>query len=332
MDSKFRLSESNKFFYVVSAFIVGLIFALKGDRSSYAFGYVVGTLFSMFLWPLFISWIAWLISGKKGKASIWTFNIVLGLSLSGQVLVEGGKFVYEKYGDDLKNFAASIESEVKKQEFKRTAGEVENPGKVEKAYDEYIDSLKDQASSLAKSSSGKEKQYYEIMEKFTTDSNKVVKNWQLALTAAADPEILDCKYLTNDKAFNKQRIILLLYLDKTKKYQKFFDEMVEDLDKRLSVLGKESRLYKDGMKSVKEKVREQKVYFVPLMKAHVDQGNCLVKLLDLLRHNTDDWYYENSQVMFNDSELLDKFNGLIRELQSAKKVIHRNSAKLVETL
>lgn len=108
--------------------------------------------------------------------------------------------------------------------------------------------------------------------------------------------------------------------------------MVGDLDKRLSVLGKESKLYKNGMKSASDKYKQQKVYFEPLMKAHIDQGNCLVKLLDLLRHNTDYWYYENSQVMFKDSDVLNKFNGLVRELKSIKKVIHRNSAKLVETL
>jgi len=332
MEGKFRLSESNKFFFVVSAFIAGLIFALKGDRSAYAVGQVCGTIFALLFWPLLVSWVVWLIAGKKEKAATWTFNIVLGLSTFGQVLVQGGQFLYEKYGDELKNFAATVDAEVKRQQFKQIAKESDDPEKIEKLYDDYVQSLNTQASSKAKSSSGKEKQYYEIMEKFTNDSNKVVKNWQLSLTAAADPQILDCKYLTSDKAFNKQRIILLLYLDKSRKYQKFFKNMVAELDKRLSPLGKDSKFYKNGMKEVKSNFTKQKVYFAPLMKAHIDQGNCLVKLLDLLRHNRDYWYYENSQVMFNDADLLDEFNGLIRELKAVKKVIHRNSSKLVETL
>ena len=89
MKSKFKLSKSNKIYFLVIAAILSaavvFVIVMSEIPPSYIAGIWTGILLRWLLIPLFFAWIVWLLSGKKEKAASWTFNIVLTLMLLAQI-------------------------------------------------------------------------------------------------------------------------------------------------------------------------------------------------------------------------------------------------------
>ncbi len=85
MKQKFKLSKSNKIYFLVVAAIftaaVVFVIVMSDPIPPDIAGIWAGLLLRLLLIPLFFTWIVWLLSGKKENAASWTFNIVLTLML-----------------------------------------------------------------------------------------------------------------------------------------------------------------------------------------------------------------------------------------------------------
>jgi hypothetical protein len=84
MKENYKLSKSNKVFFLVISTLYILRYLVFINKSFESFGYLIGTLFSFFLFSIVIALLVWFISGKKNKYGSIAFNIMLAFTLLAQ--------------------------------------------------------------------------------------------------------------------------------------------------------------------------------------------------------------------------------------------------------
>ncbi len=84
MKGNYKLSKSNKVFFLIISALYVLRYLIFTYKSAESFGYLIGTLFSYFLFSIIIALLVWFISGKENKYGSIAFNIMLAFTLLAQ--------------------------------------------------------------------------------------------------------------------------------------------------------------------------------------------------------------------------------------------------------
>ncbi|MFN0199688.1 MAG: hypothetical protein ACKVT0_23280 [Planctomycetaceae bacterium] len=286
-------------------------------------GYFFGQLLTAILLPTLFAWIVWWISGKKKTAASVTFNICLTLILLGQIGQAGRRQRVPQ---------AMQELQEEKQQLKDQAANSDDPAAVDAALDEYSGSIKDKFNKLAETSSGKEKQFFTIMRDYVNDSQEVARKWRETYDAVLAPAILDFSQLTSDEEFARQRSVIEAYVAESKAYANVFDNTVSDLKQRLSVLGENDEAAQGALEGATEKYISQKPVFGPLMQAHIEYGQTMIQLLDLLQNHKTDWAYVNGELELYTETMIDEYNKLAESLARHESTIETQARKVIENL
>ena len=322
----YTLSKSNKIYFLIVAVLSIGAFIAMSDPTPYGIGGLIGRLIGLFLIPALIALIVWLLSGRKEKGGSWTINIVLTLVILGQVGQFGNNIQPSQQSQVLSEFG---EAQV---EFKRDISNIEDPEEFDDVYKKHVASMKHSLSDLSEMSEGTEKQFYMIMNEYVGEAQLVVQKWQDSFDAAQSPRILDYSLLNSDEEFDYQKNVLNYYTENTKAYGIYYANTVPDLKGRLSVLEEENPFVKGAVEAATEKYLSQKSVFEPLMQAHIEYGNGMIQMLDLLQKNKDMWSYENDELLFSDDRLLSQYNELVEVSGSKVETINTLSSKLVDSM
>jgi len=84
MKGNYTLSKSNKIFFLIISIFYIIKYVVFIDKNAESIGYLIGTLFSYFLFSIVIALLVWFISGKDNKYGSIAFNIVLAFTLLSQ--------------------------------------------------------------------------------------------------------------------------------------------------------------------------------------------------------------------------------------------------------
>ncbi len=325
MKPKFTLSKSNKIFVriILGWFLLRFIIIIFSGHTPYEIGEFIGKLFAYFLFPLLFAWIAWRLSGRKEKSGSVTFNVVLLLVVLGQI----GQF-----GKRLQESQSVREIQEQKEEFKQTLANVDDLEQVDAAYEKFADSVIEEFAQLSERSRGEEKEFYKIMSGFVSDSRAMFQRWSDSFDAVQAPRILDYSLLNSDEEFDFQKDVLEHYIEETKAYNRHTSNMISDLKKRLSVLGQRSEYAAGAVKGATEKYLLQKPIFDSLFTAHVEYGNNIIQLLELLQKNQDEWSYANDELLIDSDAVLNECNELFEKMSINEATINTLSEKLLEVI
>ena len=323
----YKLSKSNKIYFSVVAVLSIGVFVVMSEPTPYGLGVLTGRLIGYFLIPALIALIVWWLSGRKEKGGSWTFNIVLTLVVSLVILGQIGQ-----YGNNIQLSQTLADLQEQQEEFKRDISNIEDPEEYDDAYNEHVDSMKQGFSDLSEVSEGVEKQFYVIMNEYTDEVQLATQKWQDSFKAVQAPRILDYSLLNSDEEFIYQRNVLNSYTENTKAYDIYYANMVPGLKKRLSVLEGENAIVIGAVNAATKNYNLQKPIFEPLMRAHIEYGNSLIQVLDLLQKNKDMWSYENNELMINSDNMLSQYNELVEVIGGNEATINTLSSKLVDTM
>ncbi|MEN8131796.1 MAG: hypothetical protein ABFS45_16730 [Pseudomonadota bacterium] len=319
----YTLSKSNKIYFSVVAVLSFGAFVAMSEPTPYGIGRLTGSLIGYFLIPALIALIVWWLSGRKEKGGSWTFNIVLTLVILGQIW---------QFGDNTKPSQVLSEFGEEREKFKRNISSIEDPEELDDARDKYVDSIKHGFGDLSEASEGAQKQFYIIMNGYVGEAQLAAQKWKDSFNAAQSPRILDYSLLNSDEEFDYQRNVLNLYVENTKVYSIYQANSVPDLIKRLSVLEEENATFSGAVNGATEQYLAQKPIFEPLMRAHIEYGNGMIQMLDLLQVNKDMWSYENDELIFSDDRLLSQYNELVEVFSNSAGTINTLSSKLVDLM
>ena len=142
------------------------------------------------------------------------------------------------------------------------------------------------------------------------------------------PRILSYYWLTRDEEFEYQKAALRLYLENVNSYREYFDQMIPSLEEELSVLGEGSKLARGAIQGATASHLELKPIMDPLLQAHIDYGNNLIQILDLLQNNKDNWEHRDGEVFFFSTEVNAKFEELIDSAVRYESLVNTLSEEL----
>lgn len=321
MEQRFTLSKSNKIYYGIVAVAFIVLFIVAGDISSATIGRLTGKLIGFLLFPAFFAWIVWRLSGKNEREKSLTFHIVLTLTLLGQVGQAMQRVQQQQKLDELA---------VYKKEFKETVSK--DPETFNSAHAKFVDSYKKKLDSLSKTGTDSERQLFKIIHEFISKTQTMNQDWNNSIAAVQSPEILDYTLLNSDKVFENQIKVIQLYLDKTKAHQVFYKNFIPDLKERLSVLGENSVPARDTLEGATNKYLSQKPIMEPLIQAHLEYGNGLLRALEFLKKHQGEWVYTQNELNFSKDDMTNQYSKLLEDISKSEATINALSQKFLEKM
>ncbi|MCP4155187.1 MAG: hypothetical protein GY757_46105 [bacterium] len=322
-NKSFSLSKSNKIYLAIVAGIFFLMLIPLSIKNPDHTGELIGRLLPLLLFPVFVSWIAWRVSGKdEGTGSI-TFNIVLTLLMLGLI---------SQVWTNIRESQNLNELRVQHDEGRKELLNAEDPEKFDSAYNKYSNSLIDSMDSLAKTSTKSEKQFYKIMSRFLREAQVSNRAWRKSYDAVMEPTSFNLSLLKSDKEFQRQKNILKRFIQKAKSNQAFLANIVPNLKKRLSVLGKGNKFAKEAVEGVKKNYLRQKTVFEPFIQTQLKYGSNMLRVLELLEENKKDWTLENDELLIDNDKLLNRINALIDSIVKNEETINDLSKKMGDVI
>ncbi|WOD44244.1 stage II sporulation protein M [Hwangdonia lutea] len=317
----FKLSKVNWIFALIIIGISALFFLRKDGINAFSLGYLAGSIVTAGLIPLIIAFIVWLIRGKKKFAGTYTFNIVLVFMTFGMI-TEIGEISKEK-SEGVEAISNSV-SELK--------GKINNEEDVVTAFKEHSTNVDDGLSKLIRNSTGNEQEVYINLRKFTRINNAVMIDWQSSYDSVMSPRILDYGVLKNSNEYDYQIGVLENYKSQSIKYKKHFENRISIIADLFKNIPKENQTLKGVMKGITKQDSIQMPIFKPFIKSHLSYSENLIELVDFLEKNKMQWIYENDELIFDNTELENKYLEIIDNVAKDEENINILSDKLIDVM
>lgn len=317
----FRLSKVNWIFALTAIGISAVIFLRRDGINGFSLGYLLGSIVTLAILPLFFAFVVWLITGKKPYAGTYTFNIVLAFLCFG-MMQELGRISKEK-SDGVDAITKSIS------EYKNKLNNEE--GGIE-AYQEHMGNVGDGISKMIRNSTGNEQLVYKNLQKFMSINNAVMIDWQKAVDSVGLDRILDFSLLNNQTEFEYQIGVLEHYKNQSEIYKNHFENRVSLLEELNKNIPKGNLTLKGVMTGINKKDSIQQPIFKPFIKSHIDYSNDLLEVVKFLQDNQGKWEIENDELTFSTIELEETFWTIVDKITEDENRINELNSKMIEVM
>jgi len=165
-----------------------------------------------------------------------------------------------------------------------------------------------------------------------SDSTNI--EWGNAYNAFADPRILDFNRLDNPKEFEFQKQTTQEYINQSNHFKSFVENRVDYLKKQTNRIDKSNKAYKGFIKGLTKKDSIQKPIFLPYINAHIEYGQGIKKIIELLETEQGKWSYENETetLIFENSKTQMIYENILNDAILNEEILNELSDKLVEIM
>lgn len=324
MKHPFKPSKTN----VIYASIVAVIIIFLNIRiygfDAYTFGMSLGSIIGIIIVPTLIALLFWFILGRKEKGGTTTFNIVLTLMLFGSIS-EFGQIAEDRQKpiDDLQKAVS---------EYKEST--LSNLDSTDSNYNQLSANVKSSIDDLIKSSVGEERKVWLAFKDFFRKSDSTNVEWNNAYNAFADPRILDFNRLNNSKEFEFQKQTIQEYINQSSNFKSFVENRVDYLKEQTNKIDKSNKAYKGFIRGLTKKDSIQKPIFIPYINAHIEYGQGIKKIIELIENEQGKWNYDNETetLIFENSEAQTTYEKILNDAILNEEVVNELSYKLVEIM
>jgi len=324
MKHPFKPSKTNIIFAsIVTVIIVFFNIRIYGF-DAYTFGMSLGSIIGIILFPTLLALLFWFILGKKEKGGTTTFNVVLTLMLLGSIS-EFGQIIKDRQQpiDDLQKAVS---------EYKENT--LANPDSTDSNYNELSSNVKSSIDDLIKSSVGEERKVWLALKDFFRKSDSTNIEWNKAYNAFAEPRILDFNRLNDKEEFEFQKQTVQEYINQSGYFKSFVEKRVKYLKEQTNRIDKSNKAYKGFMKGLTKKDSIQKPIFMPYINAHIEYGQGIKKIIELLENEQGKWNYDNETetIIFENPETQTTYENILNKAISNEEIVDELSDKLVEIM
>lgn len=319
----YKLSKSNRIYFGVVAIITILLFIFYGSYTPYQFGRTTGAVLFYLLIPMFFGWLNWKMSKRKKNSGSGVFNFFLTLLIFGQML---------QFVERLEKNKNMMEVERQRSKFIESLKTEEDPDKVNENYNNFINSMKTELDTLSQSSSGTEKMFFKVMEEFVNETQMIVNIWQESFDAVQEPRIFDFSVMNNKGEIVSQQGILNTYIKSSEDLLDNFNNMVSRVKIKLSKLDQNNRYVKGGIADIQLEYDKSAHVYIPLITNHIEYGNNMFSILELLQLNPHQWKYKNNELLFENLEIQSAYNEIFSKLEVNESMINQLTDELATVL
>lgn len=318
----FKLVSSNYIFGGIVCLIAIFLNFKTSDLDGYLFGTIIGSLFGIIIFPLLMALLFWFILGRKQKGGTITFNIIMTLMLFSQI----GQFS-RRIQENNKTADAILNA---MSEYKETS--LEHPDSINVNYTKFSSSLNGNITKLFSNSRGEEKKFYLGLQRYFVVMDIVYKEFSDANIKLDNSKVFDFNYLKTSSDYDGQIAIIDNYILKSQNYKSFFLNRKNILTKELNDIN--STATQNYMANFIHKDSIQKVVFEPYINAHIDYGNNLHAILNLLKEEHNNWEYniKDDTLIFEFNRLEKEYNTIISSAIINEEKINSLNEELYKTL
>lgn len=324
MKYPFKPSKSNLIYAsIVAVIIVFLTFRIYGFET-YTLGRSLGSVIGIILIPTLLALLVWFIFGRQEKGGTTTFNILLTLMFLGSM---------SEFSQIAKDRQKPI-NDLQKAVSNYKENTLAYPDSTDANYSELTTNIKKSIDELIKSSIGEERKLWLVLKGFFKKSDSTSVEWNKAYHAFAEPRILDFNRLNNSKEFEFQKQIIQEYIDESNNLKSFVENRVDYLKEQTKGIDKENKAYKGFIKGLTIKDSIQKPIFLPYINAHIEYGQEIKQIVELLEKEQGEWSYDNDTetLIFESPETQTTYEKLIDDAISNEEIVNKLSDKLVEVM
>lgn len=322
MKHPFELSKSNVIYASIVAIVVIFLNIRIYGLDGYTFGYSLGSLIGIILFPILIALLFWFILGKKEKGGTTTFNVVLTIMF----LVSISKFgqITKERQKPIDNLQKAVT------EYKESA--LANPDSIELNYTALSTDVKQSIEDLLKTSIGEERKVYLALKEFFNKADSTNIEWNQAYNAFSEPRILDFSRLNNKKEFEFQKQVIQKYINQSENFKSFVENRVDYLKNKTKNIDRDNKAYKGFIRGFTKKDLLQKPIFIPYINAHIEYGQGIKEIVELLEKQQGKWSYEDEFLIFENSETQITYEKLLNNAISNEEIVNELFDKLVEIM
>ena len=318
----FRLSKSNIILSVIVSLIVVFLNTRFVNFDGFTVGTMIGSVIGVLLLPLLFALLFWFVKGRKKQGGTITYNVVICLMLFGQCS-EFSRNIQTKENSSEDILTA-------RDEFKsNTRG---NPDSITTNYNKYSETVDKSMEELIASSAGDERQVYLIIQEYLSKMNTVYSNWSKANDKVLAPDVFDFELINTTEECDRQIKIIDDYILESSNYHDFFLNRTPYLTEELKVVGLNSKRAKRFMKSLREKDSLQMPVFKPYIKAHIEFGKGLNKILKLAKQNIGKWKIEDGYLLFEAAEVQSKYDEYLNNVVEHEETVNTFYDKLLDVM
>lgn len=324
MKRPFKPSKSN----IIYASIVAVIIVFFNIRiygfDAYTFGISIGSIIGIILVPTLLAFLFWFILGQKENGGTTTFNVVLTLMFLGSI---------SEFGQIAKDRQKPIDDlQIAVSEYKEST--LANPDSTDSNYNVLSANVKNSIDDLIKSSVGEERKVWLALKDFFRKSDSTNIAWNKAYNAFAEPRILDFNKLNNKEEFEFQKQTVQEYINQSDNFKAFVENRVDYLKEQTKRIDKSNKAYKGFIKGLTKKDSIQKPIFMPYINAHIEYGQGIKTIIELLENEQGNWSYDNETdtLIFENLKAQTKYESILNEAISNEEIVNELSNKLVEIM
>jgi hypothetical protein len=322
MKYPFKLSKTNLIIAsIIAVLIVGFQVRVNG-LDAYSTGTIVGSLIVINVFAFLFAYLFWFILGKKKGGGTTTFTIVSIFCLFSvfNQMVELNK-KRQKPITDLQNALAKYKNNMKV-----------IPDSAESNYKTLSSEIKSGITAMINTSYGEEKRALLILKNYIHARDSILLKWNDSYNEAIAPPMLDFSLLENISECDRQIKVINYYISNSIGYKRFFINQVPFFKYKLSGLNQNNETVKGFMTGIIQKDSVQKIFFIPYITAHIEFGNNLLKMVELLKVENGKWKIKNNMVLFEKSDCQGIFDAALMEATKNEEVINELSDKLLEVV
>ena len=325
MKSPFKLSKTNIIYALIVAVIIIFLNIINyGFDGGYTFGIILGSVIGIAIFPTLIAFLFWFILGKKEKGGTTSFNVILTLMLIGSINQFG------QIAKDRKKPIDNIQKAIS--EYKESTQT--NPDSTDSNYSKLSTNIKSSIDDLIKTSVGEERNVWLILKDFFKKSDSTNVKWNNAYNTFAEPRILDFNRLNNSNEFKFQKQTVQEYINQSKHFKFFVENRFDYLKEQTKRIDKSNKSYIGFIKGLTKKDSIQKPIFIPYINAHIEYGEGIKKVIDLLEIEQGKWNYENETetLIFKKTDIQATYEVIFNNAISNEEIVNELSEKLVEIM
>ena len=324
MKQPFKLTKTNILYALITTVIVIFFNILLVGYDANTYRMSIGAAIVIFLIPTLLALFFWFILGKREKVGAKTFNIVLTFLFLGLV---------SEYGYIAKNQQKPLfVLQNAFSEYKESM--IANPDSTDLYYTSFSVNVKKSIDDLIKRSVGDERKVWLALKDLFNKSESTKLEWDKAYDSFSEPRILDYHRLNNKEEFEFQKQVVHEYINQSENYKSFVDTRIDNLKEQTKRIDKNNKVYRGFIKGLTEKDSLQKPFFLSYINAHIEYGQGIKKIIELLENEQGKWSYDSDTetLIFEDSDVQSTFENILSEVISNEEIINELYDKLVEIM
>ncbi|MFY8069102.1 MAG: hypothetical protein ACOVMG_03310 [Flavobacterium sp.] len=317
----YRITKTNWIVYAVACFIAILMSLKEIHKIPEFIGHAIGLCFAFLIFASFFGILFWFILGRKQNGGSTTFNVLIVITLLGQI----------------NNFAKSInENTVDSNELKVAINQYKEdlrndsiPGDV--AFQNFTDVLEKNVDQFIEQSSGDQKELFIGLKEFITEAKEEGNNWTTAQSKIASESFFDFSILHKQEEVDKQIQIAKEFAAASKRYKLFFQSRLKKLNEIIENKDIDDEFSMSLIDVIEQKVKKQNPIFVPYIDNNISYGNKMVIVLEMIKNNK--WSKTSEgYIQFKDASIDTQFNNIMIELTETEEKVNELHSKLIDVI